>query len=73
LAPDFQLSSQFGEYSVSFRSTAAGQLEITRRFRIPVQVIPAERFREFSRFAARIDEAERQRLNLERVAHTAQR
>ena len=63
---DLRLQTEFGNYSVSFRTVSAGELEIQRAFRVPVQVVPPERFPAFSQFALRIDDAERQRLTLRR-------
>lgn len=63
--------SEYGEYSVAFNQLAPNTIDIRRDFRIPVQVIAAGRFEDFSRFARRIDDAERQRLSVERAAPTA--
>jgi hypothetical protein len=60
------LSGVFGSYALSVRQPSPSVLDIQRSFRIPVQVIAPERFPEFSTFAARIDEAERQRITLEK-------
>jgi tetratricopeptide (TPR) repeat protein len=64
--PAMNVSGAFGSYSLSVRQPSPAELDIQRSFRIPVQVIPPERFPEFSTFAAKIDEAERQRITLER-------
>jgi hypothetical protein len=66
LAPDFTTQNDFGSYSVVFRELASGDIEIRRAFDIPVQVVPPTRFAAFAHFAERIDDAERQRLLLER-------
>lgn len=63
-APDYEVENEFGRYAVSFRSTSASEVEITREFHVPVQLIEPLRYAEFARFANRIDEAERQRLTL---------
>jgi hypothetical protein len=63
LPHDLVINSEFGEYAVKF-SQGNGQVNITREFDIPVQVIAAERFPAFLEFARRIDEAERQRITL---------
>ena len=63
LPHDLIVNSEFGEYAVKF-SESNRQLNITREFRIPVQMVPAERFPAFLEFARRIDEAERQRITL---------
>jgi hypothetical protein len=66
LAGNMTESNEFGSYAVAFRQQAANKAEIRREFRIPVQVVEPDRFEGFSRFAARIDDAERQRLLVER-------
>ncbi len=63
---DLRLRNEFGDYSVAFRPIGRRDLEIQRAFRIPVQVVPPERFPAFSQFSLRIDDAERQRLTLHR-------
>ncbi len=63
--PDVQLKTDFGQYSITFRRLADGRWEIRRAFRVPVQVVPPDRFPAFSRFALRIEDAERQRLMLQ--------
>jgi tetratricopeptide (TPR) repeat protein len=65
-APDMNVNGPFGSYSLSVRQPSPTELDIQRSFRIPVQVIAPERFPEFSTFAAKIDEAERQRITLEK-------
>jgi hypothetical protein len=61
--------SESGEHE---KAAVAAEAAVARRpfdrgsFRIPVQVIAPERFPEFSTFAAKIDEAERQRITLEK-------
>ena len=56
-----EAETRFGGYSVTFRHPAPDAVEITRSFRIPVQVVAPENYEEFSRFARQIDDAERQR------------
>jgi hypothetical protein len=63
LPHDFTINSEFGDYAVKF-SEANGQLNVTREFHIPVQLVPAGRFPAFLEFARKIDEAERQRITL---------
>lgn len=63
-ASSVRLQSEFGSYSVEFRQPSANEIDIQRSFEIPVQVVSAARFPEFSRFARQIDDAERQRLTL---------
>ena len=62
---DLRLQTEFGQYAVTFHRLADGRWQIRRAFRVPVQVVPADRFSAFSRFALRIEDAERQRLTLE--------
>jgi hypothetical protein len=70
LAPSQQVESEFGNYAVQFRQLAPGQFEVRREFRIPVQVVRPEQYEAFTRFAWRIDHAERQRLSVERAPET---
>jgi hypothetical protein len=71
LAKDVQVENEFGKYSVTFRQPEAGLIEVRRAFDIPVQVVPPKKFAEFARFAAQIDEAEKQKIGLERDRVTA--
>jgi cellulose synthase operon protein C len=64
--PELNLSGAFGSYSLSLRRLSPDVLDIQRSFRIPAQVVAPERFADFSLFAARIDEAERQKIILQR-------
>lgn len=68
LPGDMTESNEFGSYAVTFRQPSSTNAEVRREFRIPVQVVQPGRFEAFSRFAGRIDEAERQRLLVERKA-----
>ncbi|HKT49420.1 MAG TPA: DUF3857 domain-containing protein [Candidatus Angelobacter sp.] len=61
LPHDMTINSEFGQYAMKF-SEGNGQLNITREFNIPVQLVPAERFPAFLNFARRIDDAERQMI-----------
>ena len=70
-ADDLEEHNQFGDYAVRFRELEPGLLEITRSFRIPVQVIAPAQYPEFVRFATRVDNAERQRLSVQRVQTSA--
>lgn len=63
----FTVKSSFGEYRTDFR-LEDGALKIVRSFRIPMQQIPADQYPEFSKFALQIDGAEREQLQLRRVA-----
>jgi hypothetical protein len=63
---DVQLKTEFGHYSLTSRQLADGRWEIRRAFRVPVQVVAPDQFSAFSRFALRIEDAERQRLTLQR-------
>lgn len=66
LAADLKLENQFGGYSVTLRRTAPDTVEITRSFQLPVQVVAPEDYEQFSRFARQIDDAERQRLTVQK-------
>lgn len=68
----FTAKSAFGEYHSDFR-LEDGALKILRSFRIPMQQIAAKDYPEFSKFALEIDNAEREQLQLRRVAVTQQR
>lgn len=63
LPHDLVINSEFGEYAVKF-SEGNRQLNITREFNIPVQLVSAEQFPAFLDFARRIDDAERQPITL---------
>ncbi len=65
-APELNLRAAFGSYSLSVSQPSPALLEIERSFRIPAQLIAPERFPQFSAFAERIDQAERQRITLAR-------
>ena len=64
LPADFTDKTEFGEYTLRF-VRMPHQIDIHRDFRIPVQVIPPDRYGAFVNFALRIDEAEHQRISLE--------
>jgi hypothetical protein len=64
--PELNLSGAFGSYSLKLRQVSPEELDIQRSFHIPVQVVAPERFGEFSTFASKIDQAERQRITLRR-------
>lgn len=71
LAPDAQVRSDFGRYSLTFRQVQNGVVEIRRDFRIPVQLVPSNKLATFRGFAAQIDYAERQRMTVENLTATA--
>jgi hypothetical protein len=64
------LKSSFGEYRTDFK-LEGDVLKIVRSFRIPVQEVRPADYSAFSEFALRIDNAERQQLELHRgvMAH----
>jgi hypothetical protein len=64
LPRDFAVHSEFGDYAVKF-SHANGQLNVTRQFEIPVQVIEGQRYPRFRDFVTEIDEAEHQQIILD--------
>jgi Domain of Unknown Function with PDB structure (DUF3857) len=70
LPADFAGKSEFGEYTLRF-VRLPGQVDIHRAFRIPVQVVPPEKYAAFVNFAGQIDEAERQRISLDVMKDTA--
>lgn len=63
LPEDFVSSSEFGSYQVRFTQTE-GQLDVSREFAIPIQVIQPEQFPVFLKFAAGIESAEQQHIRL---------
>jgi tetratricopeptide (TPR) repeat protein len=73
LAADFSIRQRFGSYAVRFRQSSPKELEITRSFHIPVQVITPAEYPEFANFAIQIDDAERQRLTIERANLSAEK
>jgi hypothetical protein len=64
------LKSTFGEYHANFK-LEGDVLKIVRSFRIPVQEVSPANYPAFSEFALRIDNAEREQLELHRgvLAH----
>jgi tRNA U55 pseudouridine synthase TruB len=68
LPRDFQASNDFGAYSVTFRQTGPGEFQVRRAFSFAVQVIAPDRYTGFAQMARQIDDAERQRLTLERTS-----
>lgn len=70
-ANDLEESSRFGAYAVHFRQPTPRAIEISRSFHIPVQVVQPAQYEDFAGFATRIDDAERQRLTLERFEISA--
>lgn len=64
-ANDLHAKTQFGSYSVTFREPQPRVLEITRTFDVPVQVVAPANLTEFAKFAAQIDNAERQKIGLQ--------
>jgi hypothetical protein len=67
LPADFAGKSEFGEYTLRFVGLPR-QVDIRRDFRIPVQVVPPEKYGAFVNFAGQVDEAERQRISLEIIS-----
>jgi hypothetical protein len=70
--PALQAGSEFGNYSLIVRKQA-GLVEARRAFHIPAQLISPDRYPEFVRFTAQIDEVERERITLRRLQQTAKR
>lgn len=68
----FTAKSNFGEYRTDFR-LEDGAIKIVRSFRIPMQQVAAAHYQEFSKFALRIDSAEREQLQLRRVSVAQER
>jgi hypothetical protein len=70
LPADFAGKGEFGEYALRF-VRLPHQVDIHRDFRIPVQVVPPEKYAGFVNFTGQIDEAERQRISLEMTKDAA--
>jgi hypothetical protein len=70
LPSDFTDKTEFGEYALRF-VRLPHQVDIHRDFHIPVQVIAPDKYGAFVNFAARIDEAESQRISLDIVKDAA--
>jgi hypothetical protein len=70
LPSDFTDKTEFGEYALRF-ARLPHQVDIHRDFHIPVQVIAPDKYGAFVNFAARIDEAESQRISLDIVKDAA--
>ena len=68
-ATDFIAKNKFGQYAVVFRVIGPSEVEITRDFHIPIQVVAASQYPAFASFANEIDNAERQRLTLRVSGH----
>jgi tetratricopeptide (TPR) repeat protein len=64
--PELNVSGAFGRYSLVVRQPSPEVLYIQRSFSIPVQVVGPERYAEFSSFASKIEEVERQRITLQK-------
>lgn len=71
LPHDFAGNSEFGKYAVRF-SRRDEQVDVTREFEIPIQVVKPEQFPAFVEFARQIEDAERQRITLEVRSTTAE-
>ncbi|MBI3097381.1 MAG: DUF3857 domain-containing protein [Planctomycetes bacterium] len=63
---DFLIPNEFGYYNVLFRRNGA-RLTIERRYCIPPQTIPADRYPVFLQFCRRVDEFEKTQLRLSEV------
>ncbi|HET9182584.1 MAG TPA: DUF3857 domain-containing protein [Candidatus Angelobacter sp.] len=63
LPRDFAVKSDFGDYAVTYSQTD-GQINVTRQFDVPVQVVKPGRFTAFLAFARQIEQAERQQIIL---------
>ncbi len=66
LPASHEVRTAFGSYKAEFKATAPNEIVISRSFNVPAQTIEPERYREFARFAERIDAAERERIVLTR-------
>lgn len=64
LPRNFTLSSEFGNYALTYSQTN-GQIDVTRRFAVPVQVVEPGRFAALLDFAQQIEQAEREQIILE--------
>lgn len=61
---NFAISSEFGNYSLTYSQTK-GQIDVTRKFAVPVQVVEPRRFAALLDFARQIEQAEREQIILE--------
>jgi len=66
LIPSWAAENRFGEYRVRVREVTGNVLEIERAFNIPGQVVTPDRYPEFAHFALQIDNAESERIGIER-------
>jgi hypothetical protein len=73
IAADLTLQNEFGDYAVTFRAISQNVVEVSRTFRVPVQVISPDHFGAFANFARQIDDAERQRITLTHIPISAAR
>ena len=64
LPRDFVLSNEFGSYALTYSQTK-GQINVTRKFAVPVQVVEPGRFAALLDFAQQIEQAEREQIILE--------
>lgn len=72
LPHNFELSSEFGNYAVTY-SQMNEQINVTRQFAVPVQVVEPGQFAAFRAFAQHIEEAERQQIVLKISSRPSQR
>lgn len=63
LPRNFEINSEFGSYALTY-SQMKGQIDVTRKFAVPVQVVEPGRFTALRDFAQQIEQAEREQIIL---------
>ncbi len=62
LPASHEVKMAFGSYKAEFKAVGPNEFVVSRSFNVPAQTIEPEKYREFARFAERIDAAERERI-----------
>ncbi|HET9741194.1 MAG TPA: hypothetical protein VFQ00_00460 [Terriglobales bacterium] len=70
LPDSVHIKSKFGYYDAEFHKQTRNDIEIVRSFNIPCQIVPAENYVKFLKFAREIDAIERRTITIERATVT---
>ncbi len=69
--PAASLAGPFGSFKIESRWLSPNTIEVSRGFSIAAQTIPAQEYADFSDFAARAEQAEREAISLSRAGTSA--
>jgi tetratricopeptide (TPR) repeat protein len=69
--PAASLAGPFGSFKIESRWLSPNTIEVSRGFSIAAQTIPAQEYPDFSDFAARAEQAEREAISLSRAGTSA--